>query len=81
MHILRNLKKMVYMMYQLCTSTHFIKEHAYISYGIQHDSMRIEDISLSKGSVEALVVLCNQGKLDPIHLENVIEDFLAVNFS
>ena len=67
--------------YQLCTSTHFIKEHVYTSYGIHHDSTRIKNISLSKNSVEALMVLCNQGKLDSLHPENGIKDFLAVNFS
>lgn len=37
----------------------------------------ISDISLLKNAVEQLVKLCNELYLDPIHLDDVIEDFLA----
>ena len=38
----------------------------------------VRDISGSKEKIDALVLLCNRCHLEPIHLQNIIEDFLAV---
>ncbi len=37
----------------------------------------ISDISPLKNAVEQLIELCNELYLDPIHLDDIIEDFLA----
>ena len=37
----------------------------------------IADVSARKEAVEALVALCNQMQLEPCHLKDVVEDFLA----
>ena len=53
----------------------------YISYGIGCEiagelSFAVEDLCLSKARVENLVDLCNKLNLDPIHIDDVVEDFL-----
>ena len=37
----------------------------------------ISDISSDFGAVETLVNVCNVEELDPIHIEDVVNDFLA----
>lgn len=37
----------------------------------------VSDISLDYIQLEKLIDLCNQLELDPIHLKDVMEDFLA----
>lgn len=37
----------------------------------------VSDISLDIESVEGLVELCNRAELDPIHLYEVVSDFLG----
>ena len=37
----------------------------------------VSDITIDRKRLEALVELCNREKLSPIHLKNVVEDFLA----
>ena len=54
----------------------------YVSYGIKAVSggetlALISDISTVRTEVEELVRKCNKYSLDPIHLIDVIEDFLA----
>ena len=47
------------------------------SYGITYDSREIYDISTDKEKVERLIALCNEGNLSPIHIDNIIDDFLV----
>lgn len=37
----------------------------------------VRDISDNKEKIDALVLLCNSHRLAPIHLQDIIEDFLA----
>ena len=38
----------------------------------------VYDISSDFGTVESLVNICNAEELDPIHIEDVVNDFLAI---
>ncbi len=49
----------------------------YKTYGITYGKNSVDDVSTDKASVEELVELFNKENLDPIHLMNVLEDFLA----
>lgn len=51
------------------------KEHTV--YGIMCDEAHIPDVSADKGEVEQLVKLCNDGGLDPVHLFDVVTDFIS----
>ena len=50
------------------------------TYGITYinkPNMVISDISINKKKVENLVELCNKNNLSPLHLMDVIDDFLV----
>lgn len=47
------------------------------TYGISYADKEIKDISTEKKKVEKLVSLCNNLSLSPIHINDVIEDFLV----
>lgn len=49
------------------------------TYGITYGDIVIEDISTEKEKIEKLVRLCNELDLDPIHIHDVVEDFLVHN--
>lgn len=50
----------------------------YVTYGILLDGeVAVSDLCLDGRRVRDLVDLCNEGDLDPIHLPDVVEDFLA----
>ena len=50
----------------------------YRTYGIYaSDDRKISDVSLDYDRLEDLVQRMNEGELHPIHLMDVIEDFLA----
>ena len=48
-----------------------------LSYGISFGEKQIKDISVNKTKIETLVSLCNQNNLSPIHIYDVIDDFLV----
>ena len=55
----------------------------YNAYGIKTQGFGDEDVFVSDvtddcDALETLVRLCNDEKLDPIHIYDVIEDFLAL---
>ena len=55
----------------------------YISYGIsvravEDEIIRVSDVSTEYDTVARLAQRCTENELDPIHLGEVIEDFLAV---
>lgn len=68
--------------YKVCVGTVIDeagKEHT--TYGVELwqlcQAVRvIPDVSLDEASVRELVRLCNELELDPIHLDDVVEDFL-----
>ena len=47
------------------------------TYGISYADKEIKDISTEKKKIEKLVSLCNNLSLSPIHINDVIEDFLV----
>lgn len=65
-------------MYTLTHKTITVEGKEYTVYGIRYDeSFYAEDVSADKARVEQLIKTCNSCSLDPIHLGDVIEDFLA----
>ena len=55
----------------------------YNGYGIkaevgENQSLCVSDVTDDREALEALVRLCNDEGLDPIHIYDVIEDFLAL---
>ena len=49
-----------------------------ITYGILCGETVIPDMSTEKEAVDRLVALCNQLQLDPIHMQNVVDDWLGI---
>ena len=70
--------------YLLTEREYIIDGVSHLGYGIRlvdksnltGDGVTYNDISTNKEQVERLVLLCNEFKLCPIHLKDVIEDFL-----
>lgn len=70
--------------YSLVESDCEIEGYKYTGYGICVRSVSageiksFPDISVRRGDVLELVDRCNRLALDPIHIEDVIDDFLCV---
>ena len=73
--------------YEMIGEVHSIGEHTYISYGIAayvdadtSEAKRmiayVPDISSNRSALEPLVQRCNTLGLSPMHLVDVVEDFL-----
>lgn len=70
--------------YILCRETYKSKRSERIAYGIaayaedeQTCIARLRDITSDKTALAELASLCNRLQLSPIHLHDVVEDFLA----
>ncbi|MCQ2552381.1 MAG: DUF6514 family protein [Clostridia bacterium] len=68
--------------YTIIVTTITVEEKEYNSYGIAcNDNGKImkfvEDVSIDEKAVEKLVKLFNRLKLDPVQLEEAIEDALS----
>ena len=70
--------------YILCRETYKSKRSERIAYGIaayaedgQTCITKLHDITSDKTALAELVSLCNRLQLSPIHLHDVIEDFLT----
>lgn len=70
--------------YILCRETYKSKRSERITYGIaayaedkQTCITKLHDITSDKKALAELVSLCNRLQLSPIHLHDVIEDFLT----
>lgn len=71
--------------YKVTQQVHYIGDDRIIFYGIavydKTDSLTLikdfNDISTDQAAIENLVKRCNHGKLSVIHIDEVIEDFLA----
>lgn len=65
-------------MYFLTKTRVCVEGEEHMVYGMKfNDELRFDDISEDKESVSALVEDCNKYQLEPIHMLDVIEDFLA----
>lgn len=47
------------------------------TYGISYNNTVIKDVSTNKSKVEKLITLCNELDLSPMHIYDVVEDFLV----
>lgn len=64
-------------MYRLISKWRVIEGERHVVYGIRcNDAYCFEDISTNKNAVEELADKCNKFSLSPVHLADVIEDFL-----
>ncbi len=65
-------------MYKLISKKYCIENISYIGYGIAtiDEDVRIEDISMEKGEIEELVGRCNGFDVSPVHLKDIVMDFL-----
>ncbi len=68
-------------MYYLIKDTYTLEGEAHIGYGIGcSDSKRsstFEDLTTDQNRADTLIEQCNKLHLSPIHLEDVVEDFLV----
>lgn len=71
-------------LYSIFEDKYILEGQTYIGFGILIISTidnkvvtKIEDITTSKCKLLSLVQLCNDLSLDPIHIYNVVEDFLS----
>ncbi len=65
-------------MYTLTEEKKILEEQEYVAYGIRYNSEYcIDDVSADKEAVKRLVANCNKYELDPVHLRDVVEDFLT----
>ena len=78
------MKKLQFFQYGLCSSVVFDEEgKEHTTYGITvKDSTgtvlrRVKDISLDRKEVSELIGQCNRLHLEPVHLDDVIDDFLC----
>ena len=64
-------------MYKLISKRKIVEGEEYVVYGIRYnDEYCFEDISTNRKAVKELADNCNKFSLSPIHLGDVIEDFL-----
>ena len=60
--------------YELITTTIV---HEEIGYGIRYGEHTVTDISLDRAKIENLIERMNSNELSPLHMMDIIEDFLA----
>ena len=68
--------------YEVAEGDFKLDDESYRSYGLvvkEDDTTlkQIDDVSLEKNDVVNLVKLCNKLELSPVHIDDVIEDFMA----
>ena len=64
--------------YELVTTTIVHEEiGSYIGYGIRYGEHTVTDISLDRAKIENLIQRMNSDELSPLHMMDIIEDFLA----
>ncbi len=64
--------------YELITTTIVHEEiGSYIGYGIRYGEHTVTDISLDRAKIENLIKRMNSDDLSPLHMMDIIEDFLA----
>ena len=50
---------------------------SYIGYGISYGEQTVSDISVDRVKIEFLIERMNTHELSPLHMMDIIEDFLA----
>lgn len=66
------------MMYKVKEGKTTIDNKEYTTYGIWYnEEFHIDDISVDRANIENLLRLCNTHELDPIHLYDVVTDFIG----
>lgn len=63
-------------MYKVIEDKVILDGKEYQTYGIQCGDIYVKDVSADRAKVHELVEACNKFALEPIHLMDVIEDFL-----
>lgn len=64
--------------YELVTTTIVHEEiGSYIGYDIRYGEHTVTDISLDRAKIENLIERMNSDELSPLHMMDIIEDFLA----
>lgn len=63
--------------YEITKGVHELEGQSYCSYGIRCGETSIADLSCNREKVEQLAAMCTRMGLDPLHLRDVAEDFLA----
>ena len=67
--------------YLLTQGIYMIGPKEHIGYGIsyrsQEETIAFEDLSLDFKKVSSLIAICNSLELSPLHLWDVVNDFLA----
>lgn len=82
-----NYTQLTQVAYEMIGEVHTHGEHAYLSYGIaayvdaetneaKQVIAHVSDVSPNRSTLEPLVQMCNMLRLSPIHLVDVVEDFL-----
>ncbi len=64
-------------MYRVIGRQYVFEGTRYLGYGISCPCREIEDITTDYYRLARLVKLCNELQLDPVHLDDVVEDFLC----
>ena len=64
-------------MYYLVCGEYQIEDKKYIGYGIGYENHKIEDISTDKIKICELIDKINSENLNPIHIYDVIYDFIG----
>lgn len=66
------------MHYEICSAyCSNAEQQQYLTYGIQADGCRIDDISTCRQTVQRLESLLNRNQVLPEHLRDIVDDFLA----
>ena len=63
-------------LYKICKSTKEIEGKIYTVFGIECEKIRIDDVSSDRIRVMRLVELENALSLSPVHIKDVVIDFL-----
>lgn len=64
--------------YQRIHSTVTLEGREQITYGMLCGERVIPDMSTEKEKVDELVSLCNELDLGPVHMQNVVDDWIGV---
>lgn len=63
-------------MYKLLEKEVTVEGVTATTYGIGCDTVRFEDVCTDESAMTQLVAKCNELELSPVHLADVVEDFL-----
>lgn len=66
------------MRYELVESNCILDGEEHIGYGVKCDDMCLLDVTTKRDKMVKYIDLFNKNELDPIHLNEVIEDFFYV---